>query len=121
KAQLGEQVGHVALDGVIAQAQPRRDVRIAQALGDEAQHLELPAGKPWLAARPFRSGRSLLPGAPGVALRAQRLERRQRLARTASSSAPARIVGSVSPTCARKRSSSAAASAAAPRSMASAA
>src|SRR6266853_4472364 len=40
--QPGEEVGDVALDGVVAEPEPRRDLRIAQPLGDEAQDLDLP-------------------------------------------------------------------------------
>ena len=55
QAQLGEQVGHVTLDGVVAEAQPRSDVGITQALRHEAQDFELAARQRRLGLRPLRA------------------------------------------------------------------
>src|SRR5690349_4500840 len=85
ETQLGEQVRDVALDGVVAQAQPHRDVRIAQTLSHQSQDLELAPCELGLATRALRPRRALEPlesilGSPRVPLRAQRLERLERLA-----------------------------------------
>src|SRR5215218_2048090 len=44
--ELGEDVLEVTGDGVLAEVQVRRDVAVAPARGDEAQHLELARGEP---------------------------------------------------------------------------
>lgn len=43
--QLAEDVGDVALDGLLAQVEALRDLRVAQPLGYELEHLHLPVGE----------------------------------------------------------------------------
>src|SRR5215213_11931961 len=41
-AELAEDVGDVAVDGVLAQHEPLGDLPVGEALGDELEHLALP-------------------------------------------------------------------------------
>ena len=50
-AQPGVGVLKVAVDGVLAEHEPRRDLAISEPLRDEAQHLELTRGEELLAGR----------------------------------------------------------------------
>jgi hypothetical protein len=45
-AELGEQRGDVVADRLGRQRQPRGDLGVGQALGQQPEHLDLPAGEP---------------------------------------------------------------------------
>jgi hypothetical protein len=46
KLELGQQVGHLALDGGVAGEQLRGDLGVGQPPGDELEDLQLPGGEP---------------------------------------------------------------------------
>ncbi len=46
EVKFGENVGYVAVDSMLAQDKPCRDLSIAQALRDEPQNFHLPIGQP---------------------------------------------------------------------------